>query len=127
MQRQGHVKLHKKSAILLALTLAISLIIAGCSGGGGDSKNASDSTEENTSEGSTSKSSGNQVTVDFWVNWGGTFKDDYQKNVIDEFEKKHPHIKVNMTFVEGTDKLLTSIAGGNPPDVAILDRFMVGQ
>ena len=130
MQRQGHVKLHKKLAILLALTLAISLIIAGCSGGGsggGDNNNASDGTEENTSDGSTSKSSGNKVTVDFWVNWGGTFKDDYQKQVIDEFEKTHPNIKVNMTFVEGTDKLLTSIAGGNPPDVAILDRFMVGQ
>lgn len=103
-----------------AVIVTIAVVLTGC--GGGD-KAAGDQ----TNGGKASGGSGKQETVEFWVNWGGDFKKDYQKYVIDEFEKKFPNIKVKMTYVEGTDKLLTSIAGGNPPDVAQLDRFMVGS
>jgi len=74
-----------------------------------------------------------QVTIDFWFPWGGDFQKEFKENVVDVFEQKHPNIKVKMTFVENSgetqasDKLLTAIAGGNPPDVALFDRFLIGS
>ncbi|WP_274653597.1 ABC transporter substrate-binding protein [Paenibacillus humicola] len=115
--------INRKPFILFSTTLLTAAVaLSGCGSGG-------NSAEGGTSDsgGSSGKSGEQTTTVDFWVNWGGDFKNDYQKYVIDEFEKTHPNIKVKMTYVEGTDKLLTSIAGGNPPDVAQLDRFMVGS
>ncbi|MBB6669464.1 ABC transporter substrate-binding protein [Cohnella nanjingensis] len=108
---------------LAAVTLASVIAMTGCSSGsaGTDAANGSPTDSGNVVGGD------KEETVNFWVNWGGDFKKDFQKYVIDEFEKKYPNIKVKMTYVEGTDKLLTSIAGGNPPDVAQLDRFMVGS
>lgn len=52
--------------------------------------------------------------------------------VVKEFEKQNPDIKVNSTYIanqgEGqNEKLLTSIAGGNPPDVAYFDRFEIAS
>jgi ABC-type glycerol-3-phosphate transport system substrate-binding protein len=73
------------------------------------------------------------VTIDFWFPWSGDFQKDFKQYVLDEFEKKYPNIKVKMTFVETTgqtqasDKLLTAIAGGNAPDVALFDRFLIGS
>ncbi|QHT61068.1 ABC transporter substrate-binding protein [Paenibacillus lycopersici] len=71
------------------------------------------------------------VTIDFWFPWGGDYRKEFKANVVDEFEKKFPAIKVNMTFVESTgntqasDKLLTAIGAYNPPDVALFDRFLI--
>ncbi|NBD27776.1 ABC transporter substrate-binding protein [Paenibacillus glycinis] len=110
------------SAIALASVVVMTGCSSGNSGSGGNAANG-----EAGEAGNAGASGDKQETIDFWVNWGGDFKKDYQKYVIDEFEKKYPNIKVKMTYVEGTDKLLTSIAGGNPPDVAQLDRFMVGS
>ncbi|HZG74515.1 MAG TPA: ABC transporter substrate-binding protein [Paenibacillus sp.] len=73
------------------------------------------------------------VTIDFWFPWDGDYRRDFKKNVVDVFERQHPGIKVKMTFVENTgqtqasDKLLTAIAGGEPPDVALFDRFLIGS
>ncbi|SDO42234.1 ABC-type glycerol-3-phosphate transport system, substrate-binding protein [Paenibacillus sp. yr247] len=119
----------------LAATLAMTLTIAGCSSSmntassGGDSKG----TDAKAANNKASKDSGAPVTIDFWFPWGGDYQKAFKANVIDVFEKQHPDIKVKMTFVETTgqtqasDKLLTAIAGGNPPDVALFDRFLIGS
>lgn len=119
----------RRSFILFAAALlSAAVVLPGCGSGGNRAEGSGTPDGASPSAGNDGGADGGAVTtVDFWVNWGGDFKKDYQKYVIDEFEKSHPNIKVKMTYVEGTDKLLTSIAGGNPPDVAQLDRFMVGS
>lgn len=57
---------------------------------------------------------------------------DAMEGVIELFEEEHPDIKVEATYIaqsgEGqNEKLLTAIAGGNPPDVAYFDRFEVAS
>ncbi|MEC0178850.1 ABC transporter substrate-binding protein [Paenibacillus favisporus] len=73
------------------------------------------------------------VTISFWYSWVGGFQDEFYDTVVKPFEEANPDIKVEMTFIEnsdnsqGSDKLLTAIAGGKAPDVAMIDRFIVGE
>lgn len=127
----------KLIALPLSALLAITLTAAGCSqantaSSSPDTKgNEAKSTDASTPKAATSSSG--PVTIDFWFPWGGDYQKDFKTNVVDVFEKQHPNIKVKMTFVETTgqtqasDKLLTAIAGGNPPDVALFDRFLIGS
>src|SRR5258707_1250803 len=55
--------------------------------------------------------------LNYWTGWSGFEFDELQK-LVDKFNKANPDIFVNMTTVFGQyDKVLTAIAGGNPPDV----------
>ena len=57
------------------------------------------------------------VFLNYWTGWSGKEFDDLQKSV-DQYNKENPKAFVNMTTVFGQyDKVLTAIAGGNPPDV----------
>lgn len=120
------MKARRKFSLIVVFLLVCSLIAAGCSGG-------SQQTTGEEADNGDSGSSDSKVTIDFWFPWGGDFQKEFKKQVVDEFEKKYPNIKVKMTFVETTgntqasDKLLTAIAGGNPPDVALFDRFLIGS
>jgi multiple sugar transport system substrate-binding protein len=73
-----------------------------------------------------------QVTIDLWDQQTG-IAEEATKKIISDFEAKNPGIKINRTYIaqtEGTQadqKLLTAIAGGNPPDVYKFDRFIVSQ
>ncbi|MBP3962804.1 ABC transporter substrate-binding protein [Paenibacillus lignilyticus] len=73
------------------------------------------------------------VTISFWFPWGGGFQQEFHDTVVVPFEKANPDIKVKMRFVENSDnsqasdKLLTAIAGGRAPDVAMIDRFLVSE
>jgi multiple sugar transport system substrate-binding protein len=122
----------RKFSFILAFLLVCSLLVVGCSGGSGGSKQTTAGEKSTESKSGTSKSN-SQVTIDFWFPWGGDFQKEFKAQVVDEFEKQNPNIKVKMTFVETTgntqasDKLLTAIAGGNPPDVALFDRFLIGS
>jgi len=52
------------------------------------------------------------------------------KELIKDFEQKNPGIEVKYQYItwgEFDNKLLTSIAGGLPPDVVMIDRFRVGS
>jgi multiple sugar transport system substrate-binding protein len=124
----------KLLALPLAATLAMALAVAGC-GGSSNTPAPSKGTDAKSTDSSPkgTSSSGGPVTIDFWFPWGGDYQKDFKANVVDVFEKKFPNIKVKMTFVETTgqtqasDKLLTAIAGGNPPDIALFDRFLIGS
>ncbi len=49
---------------------------------------------------------------------------------IKAFEARHPNVRVNLAIYAsgmGTQQLMTSIAGGAPPNLVIADRFTVGS
>jgi len=136
VQRNGKTK---RTISWAALLLAVVMLLTACSGGGsksagneGASGNAASNDTADTG-GASGGSSGDPVTITFWFPWGGDFQKEFAETVVKPFEAANPDIKVKMTFVENTgntqasDKLLTAIAGGKAPDVALFDRFMVGQ
>lgn len=65
----------------------------------------------------TSAPAGSEKTfLNYWTGWSGFEFDSLQK-LVDKFNTDHPNNFVNMTTVFGQyDKVLTAIAGGNPPD-----------
>jgi len=57
------------------------------------------------------------VFLNYWTGWSGKEFDALQLSV-DKYNKENPKAFVNMTTVFGQyEKVLTAIAGGNPPDV----------
>lgn len=71
------------------------------------------------------------TTIKFWHSMNAQTGDAVAK-VIELFEEANPKIKVDAVYIanqgEGqNEKLLTSIAGGNPPDVAYFDRFEIAS
>ncbi|MFH1779073.1 MAG: extracellular solute-binding protein [Candidatus Omnitrophota bacterium] len=66
-----------------------------------------------------------QITLTFWQL---SAKEDFMRLILDDFEKENPNIKVNMqilTWDYGFDKIVTSIAAGNAPDVCELGSTWV--
>ncbi|WP_255452141.1 ABC-type glycerol-3-phosphate transport system, periplasmic component [Sporosarcina sp. ANT_H38] len=93
--------------------IIISMFLGGCS-----SSQEKDNSEE-------------KDTITFWHPYGSESGDAIAA-VIEEFEKQNSTIKVNAVYIanqgEGqNEKLLTAIAGGNPPDVAYFDRFEINS
>jgi len=73
-----------------------------------------------------------QVTVTYWdVSSPESLDGEVKAAMIDRFEERNADIKVDDVYkptTEGTqmsETLLTAIAGGNPPDAAYFDRFIV--
>ncbi|KAB8127025.1 ABC transporter substrate-binding protein [Gracilibacillus oryzae] len=80
-----------------------------------------------------SDSGGNQdqTTITFWHPMTDTSGEAVEE-VIKAFEEQNPDIKIDASYIanqgEGqNEKLLTAVAGGNPPDVAYFDRFEVAS
>ncbi|PMC40700.1 ABC transporter substrate-binding protein [Bacillus sp. UMB0899] len=64
------------------------------------------------------------IQLQFWRNYGTKLENDAYKNLITSFEKKHPHIRINMVSVPYGDyelRLRTEIAAGSPPDIMSID------
>lgn len=104
---------HFKSIILLAVSFL--LLLAGCSSESSSSKETADG----------------KTTITFWHPMTD-ITGDAVKEVVKAFEKENPDIKVKSVYIanqgEGSnEKLLSSIAGGNPPDVAYFDRFEIAS
>lgn len=114
--------------------LGVSVLAAcGSQGAAGTSATSGASTGASGAATSAPAQSGKaQVTVELWDQQTG-IAEEATKKIISDFEAKNPDIKVNRTYIaqtEGTQsdqKLLTAIAGGNPPDVYKFDRFIVAQ
>jgi multiple sugar transport system substrate-binding protein len=83
--------------------------------------------------GSGGQAGAKQVTLEFWTPWAPNAPDGQllQNTLLPEFEKANPGFKVNYTQVatsgntQASEKLLTAINAGTPPDVNYFDRFIV--
>lgn len=100
----------------ISILLIFSLVLTACS-----------SKESSSSNGGDSKG---KTEIVFWHN-ATDIGLTALKKMVAAFEKKHPDIKVKMVYTESSEgadqKLLTAVAGGNPPDVALFDRFKIGS
>lgn len=72
---------------------------------------------------------GRKYSLKFFTVWGG---DMFRRMVTlaEEFERTHPEIGVEVVFAPGhgdNQKVFTSIAGGTPPDVAMIVDFATAQ
>lgn len=74
-----------------------------------------------------------QTKVDWWTPRGDKVSLDATAKVVDMYHKSQDKIKVQVVYVpvtQGTqmsEKLLTSIAAGTPPETAEFDRFIVSS
>ncbi|GGG19315.1 ABC transporter substrate-binding protein [Paenibacillus abyssi] len=101
----------KKPIILMLMTALVISMLAACSSGS-EGSNAGGSSAEPSDTGS------EQVELRYMI-WDTNQQPAYQQ-IIDEFEKENPDIKVTMQVTPWSnywDKLNTEIAGGTAPDV----------
>ncbi|MCQ6561210.1 ABC transporter substrate-binding protein [Paenibacillus mendelii] len=126
------IRMQKPVLFTLVLMIAVIMLLNACASRGNMS-NWEDNTNIQENAASHSKQEGAPVTISFWFPWVGGFQQEFYETVVKAFEEANPDIKVQMTFVENSDnsqasdKLLTAIAGGIAPDVAMFDRFLVGE
>ncbi len=74
--------------------------------------------------GGCSKKESSKVTLEFWTISLHPTYDKYIQGLISEYEKEHPHVKIewiDMPSAVIMQKLMASIAGGVPPDVVNLN------
>ena len=64
------------------------------------------------------------VHLRFWHAWGG-YEGRAIQDLVDEFNRNHPGIVVEASQFSIGDKLLASIAGGKPPDIATVWSYML--
>lgn len=110
---RGMVQMKRmKWMVLLAFGLMVAL--AGCSSDSSGSENtSSDKTENGSSEEEES------VTVSF-AYWGSDFDKQRMEAINAEFKKEHPNINVDLIQIPNDgyqQKILTTLAGGEPYDV----------
>ncbi|HEX2032642.1 MAG TPA: sugar ABC transporter substrate-binding protein [Chloroflexota bacterium] len=60
-----------------------------------------------------------------YYNWGNAFSDGIEQKVVDAFHAKHDKIKVEFVNSQADHfiKLTAAIAGGDPPDTALVDGY----
>ena len=60
-----------------------------------------------------------------YFTWGNAFSDGIEQKVMDAFHAKHPTIKIEFTNSQGSHftKLQSALAGGDPPDTALVDGY----
>ncbi|MEK3911051.1 ABC transporter substrate-binding protein [Paenibacillus sp. FSL H7-0331] len=108
-----------KKGITIGVSAILALSISACSSTGSGPKGADNGTGSAAQE---------KVTIRFsW--FGGEARSKLYTTMIEDFEKKHPNIKIEQEFGEMGpvfDKLATQSAGGNAPDVMSmhLTRYM---
>lgn len=113
----------RRSEILLVWTLLLALLLAACTAAPAGT-GTSDSTGATTEGTSGSAASGETVTLQLWHHWS-TSRHPLLQAVVENFMAENPDIEVVETLQpqDGiVEKLLTAIAGGSAPDVAMLHR-----
>ncbi|MFB5660230.1 ABC transporter substrate-binding protein [Alteribacillus sp. HJP-4] len=102
---------------IFAFLLVCVFVLGGCSG-------------DNSESGSSEASNDGQKEITFWHGTSDTTQEALEASA-KAFEEKNPDIKIKLVYTESSEgadqKLLTSIAGNNPPDVAYFDRFKVSS
>ncbi len=109
----------KSSLSLLALLMALVLVVSACGKGNGG--------EASPSESASPTSSGSAEPVEVTLaGWGASPEEqDLLQQVLDEFQAKHPDIKVKYEVIadQYMDVIKTRLIGGEAPDVFYLDAF----
>lgn len=139
------MKTGKRFAALAAAVLLCLSVFAGCNGNGSSSTAASGtedskvSTTESSakaedSKGEESTASGEPVTLKMWHTWGeGPGLEALSEAAKRYNETNDKNVTVDVSFVASQssgntstmDKLMASIAAGNPPQIAMLDNFQI--
>jgi multiple sugar transport system substrate-binding protein len=89
--------------------LVVALVaLAGCTAGGGSSQEPKPQTATDQTP----------VTITFWHGFSAPREKRVFAKVIDQFHQSHPWITVKVVGNINDDKIVSSIHGGNPPDVA---------
>jgi N-acetylglucosamine transport system substrate-binding protein len=111
----------------IALVSTFVLSAAGCGSPtaptGGDAKTGTDSKPSATTTGGTTTSSEPKLTGDFEIQYFvGGYGDAWWKEVIGEFQKKYPELKVKESAgAKINDQMKPRWIQGNPPDVVYID------
>lgn len=121
----------KWTITVFVIVAMMSLLLAACTGSnkGGDNASPSGSVKPSGSSSPSESSSApkENVEIDFWTISLSPNFDDYINGRIKKFESENTNIKVKWTDLPISaieSRLLTSIAGGNAPDVVNLNTPM---
>lgn len=120
----------KRRGLAITLAAVMALSVAGCSSKpavtesgeqtAGDTKTAQ---TDSASEAASSEDGGEKVTLKlFW--WGNQVRNDLTQQVIDLYMQNNPNVTIMPEFTDWNgywDKLATSTAGGNMPDIIQMD------
>lgn len=125
----------KLIALLLTVVMAMSLL-AGCgnddgsssdSGSSGSSNKESDQSDAGDQQSDAGNAGGEEIEINFWtISLQPNFTDFFNR-MIAEYEADHPGVKIiwsDFPQDQITDKLITSSAGGESPDVVNLNTEM---
>ncbi|MFD9968343.1 ABC transporter substrate-binding protein [Streptomyces sp. NPDC059017] len=111
-----------RSSAVVALAALGALTLAGCGGGGEDGDGGADATPSSESSATVELPRLDGQKVEVAAVWTGPEQENFTK-VLDEFEKR---TGATVTFVPAQDPIVnflgTKIAGGSPPDVAMLPQ-----
>jgi raffinose/stachyose/melibiose transport system substrate-binding protein len=102
----------KKLWLLVSLAVVASMLLAACGGGQATTAPSVETTE--------SVAAGEPVTIRFFHKWPEPEHMDYYNYVIQEYEKVHPNVKIEMEAVADEpykDKIRILMASGDVPDV----------
>jgi multiple sugar transport system substrate-binding protein len=117
-QFRAHGRVRRIAAVMALALLTTACVNAGTSGGGAD-----DAGEKVTPRVAKDPTEPTTITFASWVG-----ESPQMKKFAEEFQKEHPNITIefqNVPAERATDKLVTQVAGGNPPDVAYMDQSAV--
>ena len=120
----------KRKRVALTMAAVMTLSVAGCSSKPDAAENAKQTTADTqvtsadvSAENTSSSGEGESVTLKlFW--WGNQVRNDLTQQVIDLYMKNNPNVTIMPEFTDWNgywDKLATSTAGGNMPDIIQMD------
>ncbi|MCI9135368.1 MAG: sugar ABC transporter substrate-binding protein [Lachnospiraceae bacterium] len=121
------MKKAKITSMLLALTMAVGLL-AGCQKSTPETP-ARDNPAAETKDQQSVESQGENVTLSFYT-WWADAEQAMSNALIESFEKEHPNIHIEATYIAESDylsKINTLIAANSMPDVYFINEYLVND
>jgi multiple sugar transport system substrate-binding protein len=118
-----------KKSRFVVLLIGLPLLLAACTGDADDADIAAETTPEAAAEDDADQPAGEPVTITYWHTMSDP-ETEQLAQVVAVFEATNPEITVSTTRYAYDDfkpALLTSLAGGEAPDVARLDIIWVPE
>lgn len=113
----------KKKMVATLMAVAMALGMTGCGSQTAQDTAVQDSDTDAAVKTDSQASTGDEQIVLKYTGWGSPSEKKTTQNVIDNFEKEHPNVKVEYVHIptDYNTKLTTMIAAGQGPDVALLN------